>query len=98
MPSGNRRYYAIAETIQTVRLSRKFNVGGVSVGFGGGFAFFAEFLKTEGDGPTKVVFHFATRGTGGDAGGQIGRVGGVARAGFFDDDEIFFHGEVRRVF
>ena len=71
----------------------EFDVRGVSVGLGGGFAFFAEFLKSEGNGASEIVFDLAARGTGGDAGGEIGRVGGVACAGFFDDDEIFFHVE-----
>jgi hypothetical protein len=68
------------------------------VGLRGRFAFFAEFLEAEGNGAAEVVFDFAARGTSGDAGGEVGRVGGVACAGFFDDDEIFFHSEVRRVF
>jgi hypothetical protein len=81
-----------------MRLGREFDVGEVGVGFGSGFAFFAEFLEAEGDGAAEVVFAFRPRGAGGDVGGEVGRVGGVACAGFFDDDEIFFHGEVRRVF
>jgi hypothetical protein len=81
-----------------VHLSGEFDVRRVGVGLGSGFAFFPEFLEAEGDGAAEIVFDFAARGTGGDAGRKIGGVGGVACAGFFDDDEIFFHGEVRRVF
>jgi hypothetical protein len=84
---------SMAKRFQTVRLSREFDVRGVGVGLGSGFAFFAEFLKAKGNGAPEFAFGFRPRGAGGDAGWEVGRVGGVACAGFFDDNEIFFHGE-----
>ncbi len=71
--------------------SGEFDVSGKSVGFGEDFAALAEVLEMVGDGVAEFLLDFRTGPAGGDAAGKIRGVGGVAFAGFFDDDQVLFH-------
>jgi hypothetical protein len=61
------------------------------VGLRGDFAALAEVLELEGDGVADLLFDFTAGPAGDNATGEIGGVGGVAAAGFFDNDKILFH-------
>jgi hypothetical protein len=71
--------------------SREFDVGREGMGFRENFAALAEILEMAGDGVMDFLFNFGASPASGDAPRQIGSVGGVARAGFFNDDQVFFH-------
>jgi hypothetical protein len=73
------------------RKSRKLDVGRERMGFREDFAALAEILEMAGDGVMDFSFDFGTSPGSGDAPGQVRRVGGVARSGFFNDDQIFLH-------
>jgi hypothetical protein len=61
------------------------------MGFREDFAALVEVLELEREGVADFLFDFGAGSGANDAAGQIGGVGGVSGAGFFDDDEIFFH-------
>jgi len=61
------------------------------VGFGEEFAALAEGFEVEDQGVAKFPFDFRAGPARDDTTGEIRGIGGVAGAGFFDDDEIFFH-------
>ena len=71
--------------------SRQFDVGREAMGFRQDFAALAEILEMAGDGAMDFSFDLGTSPSRGDAPGQVGRIGGVARSGFFNDDQIFLH-------
>jgi len=70
---------------------REFDEGGEGMGFRENFATLAEILEMAGHGVMDFLLDFGASPASGDAPGQVGTVGGVARAGFFNDDQIFFH-------
>ena len=70
---------------------REFDEGGEGAGFGEEFAELAERFEVNGEGVADSLLDFAAGPAGSDAARQVRRVGSVAGAGFFDDDEIFFH-------
>ena len=61
------------------------------MGFGEEFAALAEGFEVQGEGVAEFLFDFRMSPARDDAARQVRTVGSVAGAGFFDDDEIFFH-------
>jgi len=48
-------------------------------------------IEVELDGLAHIVLDLCAAGAGGYASGQVRRIGGVTRARFFDDNEVFLH-------
>lgn len=76
-------------------LAGKLDVRGVGVGRGEYFAALAELLEVMDEEPVEVAFGFMAAVAISNATGHVWRIGEIAGTGFFDNDEIFFHGTMR---
>jgi len=68
-----------------------FNVGGVGVRIGYFHSLQAHSFEVELNGFAHIALNFFPRATGGDTSRQVRGIGRIARVGFLDNNQVFFH-------